>query len=327
MLKNHPEDPIIVSKCSEIMSNILKPQKPSELIPIEPYLEELHTDMMKIHDVYPTNPYVEELLHAIKDKLDDIRDEKIKEATGIMPAFEEEDAAEERPIITPISLSPEEDLRDLGFLNDNLDKLKDVLDNKPLEPMEEENLRAILENIQNTKAIDPEGAESTSQNLGIPKTLADIATMPNIPPELAVLALETFSMMSENPETMAMISQDPEIQEKLMDAFVLLSNKSSEPEFDERKPVLDAVATTLANLSKDPEALDMIRQNPEFIEAIKEQMKKDPEDDKLMEAVLCMMEELTKDDEEVMELFCEPDTPSALEDLYKKECDILPILR
>ena len=42
--------------------------------------------------------------------------------------------------------------------------------------------------------------------------------------------------------------------------------------------------------------------------------------------VLAMMEELTKD-EDVINVFNDPEGPSALEDLYKKECDILPILR
>lgn len=332
VLKNHPEDPIVVSKTTEAMSNILKNQKVEDLMPIAPYLEELHQDMMKLHKAYPTNPYVEELLQSIKDKVDDIKAEEAKQAVAIPPVFEEEEraataAAKPVPQTVPqLSAAPEEDLRDLGFLNDNLDNITEAAQTRPLEPAEEENLRTILENIQNIKAIDPETAESTSANLKIPEKLADIASNPNIPPEMAQKSVETLASILENPEVLAKVAQEAEVQEKLMEAFVMLAHKSQEPDFEEREALLEAIGNTIKDMSQNSNALDSIRQNPEFMECLMDQFKKDPEDEAIGEITLGIMEELTKD-EDLINIFADPEGPSALEDLYRKECDILPILR
>lgn len=167
-------------------------------MPIAPYLEELHSDVMKIHRAYPNNPCTEELAQCIKNKLNDIKEEQARIAVAIEPVVEEtEEAAAPTPVVIPlISAAPEEDLRDIGFLNDNLENINEVAQTRPLEPAEEENLRTILNNIANTKNVEPETAEFTSFNLGVPKNLVDIATNPNIPPELAEQALETLTQMT-----------------------------------------------------------------------------------------------------------------------------------
>ena len=218
-----------------------------------------------------------------------------------------------------LSSAPEKDLKDLNFLADNLESLTDVVDSRPLDPAEIEDLRTVLDKIQDTKNIAPDEAEFDAANLDLPSKLADIATNPNMPPELAEKALETMIEMVKNPEVLERMAQEGDMAEKIMDAFV---DMAEEP----NQPLMESMSKAISEMAKNPTILDKMKEDPEFMEKLTDQFKKDPENPQMAEMFLSIMEELTKNEDNT-ELFNDPDGPSALEDLYKKECDILPILR
>jgi hypothetical protein len=64
--KANPDDPIVVSKASEAMANILKSHPVEDVKPIVPFLEKLHKDIMTIHSQFPTNPCTTDLLATVE---------------------------------------------------------------------------------------------------------------------------------------------------------------------------------------------------------------------------------------------------------------------
>jgi hypothetical protein len=309
-----PDEPEEGPPADEDLS--INPKPRPQDTPEEPEVpDEVMEDPQPEPEPEPEKPKEEELVVKPKKrrqaKEEPTEDNPAEETLKIKPKPRRKPQEDEVP--PPLlSAAPESDLKDLNFLTDNLESLTDVIDSRPLEPSEIEDLRTVIDKIAETK---PEDGAFDATNLDVPSKLADLATNPNIPPELAEKALETMIEMVKDPEVLARVATEGDMADKIIDAFV-----------DSAKPPSDTMAEAICEIAKNPAILEKMKNDPEFMEKLQEEFKKDPLNPQIAEMFLSIMEELTKDEDKT-DVFHDPDGPSALEDLYEKKCDILPILR
>jgi hypothetical protein len=190
--KANPDDPIVVSKASEAMANILKSHPVEDVKPIVPFLEKLHKDIMTIHSQFPTNPCTTDLLATVKGKIEDVKLDDAKKAATIKPDIKEE-VVEKSVKIAPLKISGYVDYASMtvfkGLTPPEKKKLDNLMARKVLTPEEwklcedlnrkdgvsEENIPIVMKGKR--KTTDPALTEEEK------KKLEELMEKPRLTPE------------------------------------------------------------------------------------------------------------------------------------------------
>lgn len=329
LLAANPLNPIIAAKASETIKNIVINKPSEELRENRPDIDEVVQDIKKVAQLFPVLPAIGECVEEIDNRIDAAQAEVV-EAPVLLAGPASYQPKKGNVVEDPLANATPSDLQDIGFLSDQIDRLNDLAQVAPLTPKELNDLEKTCDSIRALVRTDPEVEERSAWNLEIPKKLAELATNPNVAPLHRIEAIEALEEITQTQDVHQKMITDGTVQDTIMDSIKQQAAQPLVPldpaEEEEQLDLLKKTGELLHKMTDNPDAAERLAKTPDMMNTLVNIMKLHPIDPEIQEITLGCIDNVTKD-EKNLEHFEDTMGPDALEDLFKKECDILPILR